>query len=82
MRALHAVAAAGQGVTASDVHRALGRGNRWAALWELDALEAIGLIEVEGPPRDEDPKATRIYRLGDGWAEVYESVASSYAPLS
>ena len=50
MRVLRAVAEAGEpGATVSDAHRALIRGNRWAAIWELDALEAIGLVQVEGP---------------------------------
>jgi hypothetical protein len=75
MRALRAVAdAADPGATVSEVHRAMIRGNRWAAIWELDALEAIGLIDVDGPPRDEDPKATRVYRLAADYRQVYESV--------
>lgn len=78
MRALHAVVEAGaEGATVSDVHRALVRGNRWAALWELDALEAIGLVHVEGPSRDEDSSGTRTYRLADAYRGVCESVGPS-----
>jgi hypothetical protein len=78
LRSLRAVADSGDaGVVVAEVHRALGRGNRWAAIWELDALEAIGLVRVEGLSRDEDPKATRVYRLADEWREVYESEAFS-----
>lgn len=76
IRALRAVAAAGDGANVADVHRGIGRGNRWAAIWELDALEAIGLVHVEGPSRDEDPHGKRIYTLAPEWREVYESVAS------
>jgi hypothetical protein len=76
MRALTRVAAAKTGgTTVSDVHRGLGRGSRWAALWELDALEAIGLVEVEGVPRDEDPAASRLYRLADDWRQVWDVAA-------
>jgi hypothetical protein len=75
MRVLRAVAeAADPGATVSDAHRALIRGNRWAAIWELDALDAIGLVEVEGPTREEDATATRVYRLADQYRGVYESV--------
>ena len=75
MRVLRAVAEAGdRGATVSDAHRALIRGNRWAAIWELDALEAIGLVDIEGPSRDEDANATRVYRLADEYRGVYESV--------
>ena len=78
MRALRAVIDAGpEGATVADVHRALVRGNRWAALWELDALEAIGLVHVEGPPRDEDPDAKRTYHLSAAYREVCESVGRS-----
>jgi hypothetical protein len=82
MRALRAIAdTPDPGCTVTDVHRALIRGNRWAALYELDALEAIGLITVHGPSRDEDAKATRVYALADEYREVYESVTSfSIAP--
>jgi hypothetical protein len=83
IKALRAVAATGEaGATVADVHRALGRGNRWAAIWELDAVEAIGLVHVEGPPRDENPGAARIYRLNPEWREVYENVLLPYvSPL-
>jgi hypothetical protein len=75
MRVLRAVAdAADPGATVSDAHRALIRGNRWAAIWELDALDAIGLVTVEGPSRDEQPNATRIYKLANQYRGVYESV--------
>jgi hypothetical protein len=67
MRALQAIAAAEHAATVSDVHRGLGRGSRWSALWEIDALDGIGLIAVEGPSREEDPAATRLYRLNDEW---------------
>jgi len=68
--------------TVASVFRAIGRGNRWGAIWELTALEAIGIVEVEGTPADEDPKATRVYRLAEDYAQVYESVGSFYTPLS
>jgi hypothetical protein len=74
MRALSAVIEAGEvGADVSAVHRALKRGNRWAAIWELDALEAIGLVDVEGPPRHEEPKGRRLYRLADDYRKVYEN---------
>lgn len=74
MRVLQAVVDAGDmGVSVADAHRALIRGNRWAAIWELDALEAIGLVTVEGKPRDEEPNAHRNYRLSDAYREVCES---------
>jgi hypothetical protein len=83
MRALQAIAAAGEtGATVTDVHRGLGRGSRWAALWEIDALDAIGLIDIEGPTRDEDPSATRLHSLNEDWRGVYTSVACSHSPLS
>jgi hypothetical protein len=83
MRALHAVARAEcRGATVTDVHRGLGCGNRWAAIWELDALTAIGLVVMDGPSRDEDPQATRRYRLADEWRGVYENVALPRTPLS
>jgi len=83
MKALDAVATSGDaGATITDVHRGLGRGNRWAAIWELDALEAIGLVAAEGPSRDEDPRATRLYTLDHEWRQVYENVAFSRTPLS
>jgi hypothetical protein len=62
----------------SDVWKAIGRGNRYGAKWELDALEAIGLVTVIGPSEDDDPKAERRYVLTEGWRGVYESVASLY----
>lgn len=75
MRVLQAVLEAGDiGASVADAHRALVRGNRWAAIWELDALEAIGLVEVEGRPRDEDPQAHRVYKLAAAYREVCESV--------
>lgn len=75
MRVLRAVVDAGEdGASVSDAHRALIRGNRWAALWELDALEAIGMVEVVGTPRDEDPGAQRSYRLAEAYRGVCESV--------
>lgn len=83
MKALHAVADRYEhGASVSDVHRALGRGNRWAARWELDALDAIGLVDVTGPPQDEEASAARVYRLAADWQGVYESVAFSYASSS
>ena len=33
--------------TVSSTLRAIGRGNRWSAKWELTALEAIGIVDVE-----------------------------------
>lgn len=78
MRALQSVAAAGDdGATVSDVHRGLRRGSRWAAIWELDALDAIGLLDIDGPPRDEDPDEPRRYKLNAEWQRVYISVACS-----
>lgn len=83
MRVLTAVAKSGdQGVTVADVHRALVRGNRWAAIYELDALDAIGILTVEGPHRDDEPKATRVYRLSEEWRDVYASVGFSCDSLS
>lgn len=82
MRALRAVAELGEaGATVSDVHRALIRGNRWAAIWELDALDAIGLVDVEGPSREEDRNAHRVYRLNDAYRKVYESVGRPLSSL-
>jgi hypothetical protein len=75
MRVLGAVLTAGDvGASVAEAHRALIRGNRWAAIWELDALEAIGLVEVDGAARDEDPKAHRVYKLADAYRKVCESV--------
>jgi hypothetical protein len=68
--------------TVTSVHRAIGRGNRFSARWELTALQAIGMVEVEGPDEEEDPKATRVYKLADEYREVYESVASLSVSLS
>ncbi len=80
-RALWALLKAGEvGANLSAVHRAIGRGNRWGAMWALDELEAVAMIDVEGPPRDEEPNAVRLYHLREEWAEalggVYASVAS------
>ncbi len=48
MRALRAVADHALGTaTVEDVRRALGRANWYIAKWELDALEAIGLVVAE-----------------------------------
>jgi hypothetical protein len=80
-RALHEVVENASS-TVSSVWRAIGRGNRWAAKWELTALEAIGMVEVHGPDEDEDPKATRTYTLADEYQEVYESVGSLSVSLS
>ena len=82
MRALHAIATTEAGATVADIHRGLGRGNRWAAIWEIDALEAIGLLDIVGPPRDEDPSATRYYKLKSEWRQVYENVACSHVSRS
>jgi len=80
-RALQAVAAT-DSATVSSVWRAIGRGNRWGAIWELDALEAIGMVEIHGPPRDEDPGAVRTYMLAEQYRGVYESVGPYYiSPL-
>ncbi len=80
-RALREVAE-GPLATVSTVHRAIGRGNRWGAKWELTALEAIGMVEVDGPSEDENASATRVYRLADEYRRVYESVGSFSTPLS
>jgi hypothetical protein len=82
-KAIRALADAGEaGATVTDVHKAFGRGNRYAAIWQLDCLEAIGLASVEGTPRDEDPTAVRCYRIADEWADevarVYASVGRFY----
>ncbi len=83
MRALRAVAKAPKpGATVSDVHRGLGRGNRWAAIWELDALMAIGLVDEHGPSRDEDPDEPRRYTLAREWQNLYEVVARPHTPPS
>jgi len=75
MRVLQAVIEHDEvGATVTDAHRALIRGNRWAALWELQALEAIGLVQIDGTPADEDPKALRVYKLADAYEDVCESV--------
>jgi hypothetical protein len=74
------------GANVSDVRAGMGRGNRFAALWALESLEAVGMVDVEGAPRDEDPKAVRIYRLRDEWSaaarKVYEVVACTLSQLS
>jgi hypothetical protein len=82
MRTLRAVIDAGeQGCSVADVHRALLRGNRWAAIHQLDALEAIGVVDVIGPNREDDPKATRTYFIAKDYRDVCGSVASfSIAP--
>lgn len=80
MRVLRAVLEAGDiGASVSDAHRALVRGNRWAAIWELQALEAIGLVVVEGTPADEDANAHRVYKLAPTYQKVCENVGR---PLS
>jgi hypothetical protein len=66
----------------ASVHRAIGRGNRWAAKWELMALEAIGMINVDGISEDDDPAAIRVYSLKDEYRGVYESVGSFFNSLS
>jgi hypothetical protein len=86
-KTLRALLAAGDvGANVSDVHESLGRGNRYAAIWALEELEAVGMVDVEGEPRDENPKAVRIYRLRGEWLaavrEVYEGVASHSLALS
>ena len=68
--------------TVSSTLRAIGRGNRWSAKWELTALEAIGMVDVEGVDEDDDPHATRAFRLAGRYRGVYDSVASFFAPLS
>jgi hypothetical protein len=74
--------AEGEAVTVSSTWRAIGRGNRWGAKWQLTALEAIGLVDVDGPDEDTEPNAVRIYRLEPALADLYESVASFFTPLS
>jgi hypothetical protein len=83
MRALRAVAEAPPaGATVSDVHRALQRGNRWAAIWELDALTAIGITHEHGPSRDEHPEAARHYTIAPEWQHLCELVARPHtSPL-
>jgi hypothetical protein len=68
--------------TVASVHRAIGRGDRWGAKWELTALMAIGMVDVEGPDEAENPKATRVYSLNPKYRQVYESVSSLFSPLS
>lgn len=80
-RALQEVAENGP-ATVSSVWKAIGRGNRYGAKWELMALEAIGLVDVAGPDEDDDPKATRNYSLRAEYRGVYESVGSFYSSLS
>ncbi len=77
MRALRAVIEAGEaGCIVADVHRALIRGNLWAAIHELDALEAIGIVDMIGPSRDEEPKASRRFFIAKEYREVCASVPS------
>jgi hypothetical protein len=78
MRALRATANAGaRGATVADVHRDLGRGNRWAAMWELAAPAAIGLVQEISPTKaDARPR----YRLAEEWLELYEVVACTHTP--
>jgi hypothetical protein len=80
-RALREVAESPQATVAS-VHRAIGRGDRWGAKWQLTALEAIGMVEVSGPTEEEDPKATRAFSLKAEYRDLYETVGSFYTPLS
>jgi hypothetical protein len=54
LRALREVADS-ETATVSSVWRAIGRGNRWGAKWELAALEAIGMIDVEAYRRTKTP---------------------------
>jgi len=81
LRALREIADTNM-TTVASVHRAIGRGNRWGAKWELAALEAIGMIDVTGVSEDEDPKATRTYALKPDYRDVYESVGSLSIALS
>jgi len=81
LRALHEIATT-EMATVASVHRAIGRGNRWGAKWELAALEAIGMVDVNGPSEDDDPKATRTYQLKPDYREVYETVGSLSIALS
>jgi hypothetical protein len=74
-RALREVADS-EPATVSSVWRAIGRGNRWGAKWELTALEAIGMVEFEGPDEEVDKNATRVYKLADEYRGLYESVDS------
>ena len=80
-KALEHVAGA-QAATVSSTLRAIGRGNRWSAKWELTALEAIGMVDVDGVDEEDDPAATRVYRLADRYRGVYDSVASFFISLS
>ncbi len=68
--------------TVASVHRAIGRGDRYGAKWELAALDAIGMLDVEGPSEGEDPKATRLYTLKADYRQVYVSVGISSLTLS
>ena len=81
LRALRDVADSG-GATVASVHRAIGRGDRYGAKWELAALTAIGILDVHGPDEDDDPKATRLYTLKADYQHVYESVGASSIALS
>jgi hypothetical protein len=40
------------------------------------------MIDVEGIDEEDDPQATRVYRLADRYRGVYDSVASFFTPLS
>ena len=44
------------------------------------ALEAAGLVNVEGIDEDDDPKATRYYRAHEDIKGVYETVAPFHHP--
>jgi hypothetical protein len=77
MRALRAVAEAPNGARVAEVHRAVGRGNWWAAKWELDALEALRLVKDIGL-REKDENST--WHLESEWRDLYESVACSLSP--
>jgi hypothetical protein len=78
MRTLAAVAERGdQGASVQDVRWALRKANWYLAKWELDALEAIGLVTATGP--EEEP----VYHLAQEYRGLYTSVAPFYAiPLS
>jgi hypothetical protein len=73
-QSIAALAATTTYVDSGDGHRSLIRGNRWAAIWELDALEAIGLVRIEGPSREDEPASHRTYHLTDDYLKLCESV--------
>ena len=52
------------------------------AKWELAALEAIGMVEVEGPDEFDDPQATRLYGSADATEGCTKSSPLSYSSLS